>query len=157
MLAFIVNGVNRLKLCNAVVLCLFYLVIKEGTSMKNTEKNNSDFPESPAINISFDKLPMEVYLLREEILAMKEILMRATTNNRPPTEPNRSINSVVDLAKFLGVSRSTAHYLMKSGRVKYVKYGRKLVVDPETLLASLNGYKPKKKKPKTMDQPAEKV
>ena len=122
--------------------------------MKNAKNCEANIPEPSVNNFSFDKLPLEVYRLREEILSLKEYLNQITANNQPPSEPKKPITSITELAKFLNVARCTAQALKNSGRFPYIQYGKKLVIDPDKVLASLNGYKPKRKKPKTQVQPA---
>lgn len=121
--------------------------------MKKTKTTESEDAEDFRGPLSFDQLPKEVSKLRDEIRDLKELIKEAAIGIKPK-EPRQSITSITELAKFLNVARCTAQALKDSGRIPYIQYGKKLVIDPDKVLSSLNGYKPKRRKVKLSNEGA---
>jgi len=113
--------------------------------MKNTKTAElSDAEEFENIN-SFDQVPAGMSLILKRLRNL-EAIIENMENNSQPKDLKAPITSITELAKFLGIARCTAQGLKNSGRIPFIQFGKKLIIDPDKVLISLNGYMPPKRK-----------
>lgn len=81
--------------------------------------------------------PNELREILNECLANRDVEPKQIQEPEPP----KLLYSIHALASFLGCSNMTAFKLKKSGRVRYMQFGRKLVFNSAEVLEDLKKKK----------------
>lgn len=85
---------------------------------------------------SFDQVPAAMTLLLKKVGHLESIMDQRLKNERTPVQ-KAPITSVKGLAAFLNCSETTAQSLKNSGRIPFIQFGKKMIMDPDKVLEAL--------------------
>jgi excisionase family DNA binding protein len=93
-----------------------------------------------------------IVLTREELVEIIDdcLARHLPTIKEPVKQPEQKLlYSLRELADFLGCSVVTVHNLKKSGKIRYIQFGRKVIFNTSEIMEDLDRNRWKNKKPKS--------